>query len=120
VNDTVTLLTDLEEFVADHRPHGGLTADATEPASLDRVVMASSHTRSTRAHHAKPDDPGDRAPRDQDDDYDDRQGQHHMADASWRVLDTGHVRPQTVADRVADPDRVGHEKHRPEQVPAQE
>ena len=28
----MTLLTDLEEFVADHRPHGTLTADATAPA----------------------------------------------------------------------------------------
>jgi hypothetical protein len=26
------LLTDLAEFVQDHRPHGRLTADATEPA----------------------------------------------------------------------------------------
>jgi hypothetical protein len=26
------LLTDLAEFVHDHRPHGLLTADATEPA----------------------------------------------------------------------------------------
>jgi hypothetical protein len=26
------LLADLQEFVADHRPHGPLTADATEPA----------------------------------------------------------------------------------------
>jgi hypothetical protein len=26
------LLTDLAEFVYDHRPHGPLTADATEPA----------------------------------------------------------------------------------------
>jgi hypothetical protein len=29
--NAVTLLTDLEEFVHDHRPHGPLTADATEP-----------------------------------------------------------------------------------------
>ena len=28
----MTLLTDLEEFVRDHRPHGPLTGDATEPA----------------------------------------------------------------------------------------
>ena len=28
----MTLLTDLEEFIADRRPHGPLTADATEPA----------------------------------------------------------------------------------------
>ena len=28
----MTLLADLEEFVADHRPHGRLTGDATEPA----------------------------------------------------------------------------------------
>jgi len=27
-----TLLSDLEDFVHDHRPHGPLTADATEPA----------------------------------------------------------------------------------------
>ena len=25
-------LTDLADFIADHRPHGPLTADATEPA----------------------------------------------------------------------------------------
>jgi hypothetical protein len=29
---TVNLLADLEDFVKDHRPHGHLTADATEPA----------------------------------------------------------------------------------------
>jgi hypothetical protein len=29
----VTLLADLEQFVRDHRPHGGMTGDATEPAS---------------------------------------------------------------------------------------
>jgi hypothetical protein len=28
----MNLLADLEEFVRDHRPHGPLTADATEPA----------------------------------------------------------------------------------------
>jgi hypothetical protein len=28
----VTLLADLEDFIHDHRPHGPLTADATEPA----------------------------------------------------------------------------------------
>jgi hypothetical protein len=28
----MTLLTELEEFVRDHRPHGTLTGDATEPA----------------------------------------------------------------------------------------
>jgi len=28
----MTLLADLEEFVHDHRPHGGMTGDATEPA----------------------------------------------------------------------------------------
>jgi hypothetical protein len=28
----MSLLTDLEDFVHDHRPHGSLTADATEPA----------------------------------------------------------------------------------------
>ena len=29
----MTLLTELEEFVRDHRPHGGMTGAATEPAS---------------------------------------------------------------------------------------
>jgi len=29
----MTLLADLEEFVPDHRPHGGMTGDATEPLS---------------------------------------------------------------------------------------
>jgi hypothetical protein len=29
----MTLLADLEVFVHDHRPHGGMTRDATEPAS---------------------------------------------------------------------------------------
>jgi hypothetical protein len=28
----VTLLPDLAEFIQDHRPHGPLSADATEPA----------------------------------------------------------------------------------------
>ena len=28
----VTFLTDLEDFLNSHRPHGSLTADATEPA----------------------------------------------------------------------------------------
>jgi hypothetical protein len=28
----MSLLGGLEEFVADHRPHGGLTGDATAPA----------------------------------------------------------------------------------------
>jgi len=28
----MTLLADLEEFVRDHRPHGGITGDATGPA----------------------------------------------------------------------------------------
>lgn len=28
----MTLLADLEQFVRDHRPHGPLTGDATEPA----------------------------------------------------------------------------------------
>jgi hypothetical protein len=27
----ITLIADLEEFVRDHRQHGGLTGDATEP-----------------------------------------------------------------------------------------
>ena len=38
---------DLEDLI-----HGHLTADATEPAGLDRVVMVSSQTRPNRAHHA--------------------------------------------------------------------
>jgi len=38
-----SLVVDLRKFVSDHYPHGLLTADATEPAGLDRVVMASSH-----------------------------------------------------------------------------
>ena len=29
----MTLLTDLEQFVRDHRPHGGMTGDATQPTS---------------------------------------------------------------------------------------
>jgi hypothetical protein len=29
----VILLADLEDFLHDHRPHGPLTADATEPVS---------------------------------------------------------------------------------------
>jgi hypothetical protein len=29
----VTLLADFEDFLTDHRPHGSMTADATEPAS---------------------------------------------------------------------------------------
>jgi hypothetical protein len=28
----MTLLADLEAFVSDHHPHGGMTGDATEPA----------------------------------------------------------------------------------------
>ena len=28
-----TLLVELEEFVRDHRPHGGMTGDATEPTA---------------------------------------------------------------------------------------
>jgi len=28
----VTLLADLEDFIHNHRPHGSLTGDATEPA----------------------------------------------------------------------------------------
>jgi hypothetical protein len=30
-NDGVTLFADLAEFVSGHRPHGAMTADATEP-----------------------------------------------------------------------------------------
>ena len=29
----MTLLAELDEFVRDHRPHGALTGDATQPAS---------------------------------------------------------------------------------------
>jgi len=32
VNDTMTLLAEVEEFVGDHRPHGTLACDVTEPA----------------------------------------------------------------------------------------
>lgn len=32
VNRVVTVLADLYGFVCNHRPHGSLTADATEPA----------------------------------------------------------------------------------------
>jgi hypothetical protein len=32
VNDTMTLLAELEEFVGDHCPHGTLACDVTEPA----------------------------------------------------------------------------------------
>jgi hypothetical protein len=39
VNDTVTLLTDLEEFVADHRPHGAMTGDVTEPGGNGYLIM---------------------------------------------------------------------------------
>jgi hypothetical protein len=28
----MSLLADLEQFVSDHRPHGGMTGDATTPA----------------------------------------------------------------------------------------
>ena len=36
-----TLLAALEEFIADHRPHGPLTGDATEPAwNGYRITMA--------------------------------------------------------------------------------
>jgi hypothetical protein len=37
----VSLLVDVEEFVQDHRPHGPLTADATEPAcNGDLLIVA--------------------------------------------------------------------------------
>jgi hypothetical protein len=35
----VNLFADLEEFVHDHRPHGPLTADATEPAWNDYLLI---------------------------------------------------------------------------------
>jgi len=50
-NEVMPLLANLEDFVQDRRPHGPLTADATDPAGLDTVVMAS-HTHSNRAHHS--------------------------------------------------------------------
>jgi hypothetical protein len=31
--ERMTLIADLEAFVHDHRPHGQMTGDATEPAS---------------------------------------------------------------------------------------
>jgi hypothetical protein len=45
----MTLLADIEEFVSDHRPHGALTGDATEPAwngyLLTWLVRAASRLR---------------------------------------------------------------------------
>jgi hypothetical protein len=38
----VTLLSDLEDFVGDHRPHGTLTGDATEPAWNGCLLTAAS------------------------------------------------------------------------------
>ena len=35
----MTLLADLETFVRDHRPHGGMTGDATEPVSNGYRLM---------------------------------------------------------------------------------
>jgi len=34
----VNLLADLEDFIHDHRPHGTLTGDATEPASNGNLL----------------------------------------------------------------------------------
>ena len=34
----MSLLTDFEEFIHNHRPHGNLTADATEPVWNDYLV----------------------------------------------------------------------------------
>ncbi len=56
----------------------------------------------------------------QDDNQYDYQQERHIADASERVPEVGQIWPQTVTDRVADPDRVRYEEHRPEQVPEQE
>jgi hypothetical protein len=37
----MTLLAELEEFVRDHRPHGGMTGDATELTSNGyRLIVA--------------------------------------------------------------------------------
>jgi hypothetical protein len=36
-----SLLTDLREFVARHRPHGQLTADATEPTAEGYMLRVS-------------------------------------------------------------------------------
>ena len=36
----MNLLADLQEFVADHHPHGPLTADATDPACGYRLTVA--------------------------------------------------------------------------------
>jgi len=104
-NDPMNLLTDLQEFVSDHRP----TAPYPRrygAGGLDRVVMASSQPRPSRAHHASPDDPYDRAPPDQDGDHDDRQDQHHVADASQRVLFMSHVWPQTVTPEAGPVGRL--------------
>lgn len=35
----MTLLTELEEFVQDHRPHGTLTADATAPPAWNGYLL---------------------------------------------------------------------------------
>jgi len=37
--ESMTLLTDLKAFVYDHRPHGGMTGDATQPASNGYRLM---------------------------------------------------------------------------------
>jgi hypothetical protein len=37
--DSRILLTELADFLADHRPHGPLTADATEPAWNGYLLM---------------------------------------------------------------------------------
>jgi len=35
----MTLLADLEQFIHEHRPHGGMTGDATEPVSNGYRLM---------------------------------------------------------------------------------
>jgi len=37
----MSLLTELEDFVQNHRPHGRLTADATEPACNGYLLTVS-------------------------------------------------------------------------------
>jgi len=37
-HEPVNLLTEIEDFVLDHRPHGPLTADATEPRWNDYLL----------------------------------------------------------------------------------
>ena len=54
------MLTDVTEFVSDHRPHGPLTADATEPAWTCRSCkpLCERHGRCGKATMATPQQTG--------------------------------------------------------------